>query len=176
MVRLSDDRLVEIVPQLGTFVSRISVESVHDAQFIREALECAAVRLAAERATAADVANLRATLLRQHETEATGDFDRFYGLDDDLHHALCDLSGHGIAWDMSQRAKSHLNRVRRLSLPVPSYLGEMISEHEAVVDAVDRHDPDGAEEALRHHLRMVLSSLPRIRAEHPDYFSAEDDQ
>jgi DNA-binding GntR family transcriptional regulator len=176
MVRLRDDRLVEIVPQLGTFVSRISVESVHDAQFIREALECAAIRLAAERATDADVAALRATLLRQHETDVAADFDRFYELDDDLHHALCDLSGHGVAWSLSQRAKSHLNRVRRLSLPVPSYIGEMISEHEAVVDAVAGHDPDGAEEALRHHLRMVLSTLPRIRADHPDYFSAEEDR
>jgi DNA-binding GntR family transcriptional regulator len=176
LVRLRDDRLVEIVPQLGTFVSRISVESVHDAQFIREALECAAIRLAAERATDADIAALRATLLRQHETDATADFDRFYELDDDLHQALCDLSGHTVAWSLSQRAKSHLNRVRRLSLPVPSYIGEMISEHEAVVEALGRHDPDGAEEALRHHLRMVLSTLPRIRADHPDYFSAEEAQ
>ena len=36
--RLRDDRLIEIVPQLGTFVSRISVADVDDAQFIREAL------------------------------------------------------------------------------------------------------------------------------------------
>src|SRR5436305_1999373 len=44
LVRLRDDRLVEIVPQLGTYVSRIGVQAVADAQFIREALECAAIR------------------------------------------------------------------------------------------------------------------------------------
>src|SRR4029077_20767075 len=48
--RLRDDRLVDVVPQLGTFVSRISTQAVSDAQFIREALECAAVRPAAEQA------------------------------------------------------------------------------------------------------------------------------
>ena len=32
------------------------------------------------------------------------------------------------------------------------------------------HDPDAAEAALRHHLRMVLREVPRIREEHPDYF------
>jgi GntR family transcriptional regulator, rspAB operon transcriptional repressor len=60
--------------------------------------------------------------------------------------------------------------VRRLSLPEPGYLGEMVAEHRTVVAAVANHDPDAAEAALRHHLRMVLSSLPSIRAAHPDYF------
>src|ERR671937_3325528 len=58
LVRLRDERLVEIVPQLGTFVTRISGTAVADAQFIREALECACVRRTAEIATEDDVAAL----------------------------------------------------------------------------------------------------------------------
>jgi GntR family transcriptional regulator, rspAB operon transcriptional repressor len=63
--------------------------------------------------------------------------------------------------------------VRRLSLAEPSYIAEMIEEHKAVVHAVGRREPDAAENALRHHLRMVLSDLPNIRNAHPEYF--EDD-
>src|SRR3954471_16619006 len=70
--RLRDDRLVEIVPQLGTFVSPISTRAVADAQFVREALECAAIRLAAVNAVPADVLALRAILGRQ---EAARDAD-----------------------------------------------------------------------------------------------------
>jgi DNA-binding GntR family transcriptional regulator len=170
LVRLRDDRLVEIVPQLGTFVSRISPGAVADAQFIREALECSAVRLAAERADRSDVAALAGLLTRQEEVRDAHDFDRFYVLDDELHGALCELSGHGVAWALAQRANGHLNRVRRLSLAQPRYLAEMVAEHTLVVDAVRRGDPDAAEAALRHHLRMVLSGVPAIREEHPDYF------
>ena len=173
LVRLRDDRLVEIVPQLGTFVSRISTRAVADAQFIREALECSAVRLAAERAGRADVAALTGLISRQEEVRDSHDFDRFFVLDDELHGALCELSGHGIAWSLAQRANGHLNRVRRLSLPQPRYLEEMVAEHTLVVDAVRRGDSDAAEAALRHHLRMVLSGLPAIQAEHPDYFEKE---
>ena len=171
--RLRDDRLVEIVPQLGTFVTRISEDAVADAQFVREALECAAVRRAALRARDRDLGGLEAIIRRQEAAREAADFDGFYVLDDDLHRALCDLSGHDIAWSLSQRAKGHLNRVRRLSLPAPGYLMEMISEHRAVVAAVAQRDPDAAEQALRHHLRMVLSTLPAIRAQHPDYFEPE---
>jgi DNA-binding GntR family transcriptional regulator len=171
--RLQEERLVEVVPQLGTFVTRISNGAVEDAQFVREALECAAIRETAVRAGGDDVAALEAIVARQDETRDNQDFDRFYELDEELHQALCDLSGHGIAWSLSQRAKGHLNRIRRLSLPEPGYISEMISEHRAVVAAVAAHDPDAAEQALRHHLRMVLSSLPAIRAQHPDYFEEE---
>ena len=168
--RLRDDRLVEIIPQLGSFVSRISVQAVGDAQFIREALECAAVRRAAELAGEDDIARLEENLNSQDRAGDAGDLDAFYLLDDAFHRGLCDLSGHAAVWAVSDRAKSHLNRVRRLSLAMPDYLPEMISEHRTVVGAVAGHDPDAAEEALRHHLRMVLREVPRLRDEHPDYF------
>src|SRR3954452_5033883 len=60
LVRLRDERLVEIAPQLGTFVARISDRQLADAQFAREALECAAIRLAAARAGGAVVLALEA--------------------------------------------------------------------------------------------------------------------
>jgi GntR family transcriptional regulator, rspAB operon transcriptional repressor len=172
--RLREERLVAVVPQLGTFVTRISTSAVSDAQFVREALECAAIRETALNAEDRDVAALETIVRSQDATREAADYDRFYVLDDELHHVLCDLSGHEIAWSLSQRAKGHLNRIRRLSLPEPGYLMEMIAEHRTVVSAVADHDPDAAEEALRHHLRMVLSTLPAIRAQHPDYFEAEE--
>jgi GntR family transcriptional regulator, rspAB operon transcriptional repressor len=173
LARLRDDQLVQIVPQLGTFVSRISVAGVDDAQFLREALECSAIRLAAERADAADVAALGTLIAHQEDARDAADASAFFVLDDELHSTLCELSGRPIAWTIVARANGHLNRVRRLSLAEPSYIAEMIEEHKAVVDAVGRAEPDAAEQALRHHLRMVLSDLPNIRNDHPEYF--EDD-
>jgi DNA-binding GntR family transcriptional regulator len=168
--RLRDDQLVQIVPQLGTFVSRISVAGVDDAQFLREALECSAVRLAAERVDAADVASLEVLIKHQEAARDAADASAFLVLDDELHSTLCELSGRPIAWTIVARANGHLNRVRRLSLAEPRYIAEMIEEHKAVVDAVGHGDPDAAEQALRHHLRMVLSDLPTIRHDHPEYF------
>jgi DNA-binding GntR family transcriptional regulator len=170
LVRLRDERLVAIVPQLGTFVSYISPQAVSDASFIREALECAAIRQTAVVATEDDIASLEENLRAQERADERGDFDTFYVLDEEFHRVLCDLSGHATVWAVSQRAKGHLNRIRRLSIPIPTYIGEMIAEHRGVVAAVAEHDPDLAEERLRHHLRMVLREIPQIRSEHPDYF------
>ena len=174
LVRLRDERLVAIVPQLGTFVTLISNDGVEDAAFVREALECAAIRLATERARPEDLAELQANLAAQDRAQEAGDADAFDRLDDALHRRLCELSGREIAWHLSRRANGHLDRVRRLSLPEPGYLGEMVAEHRQVVAAVADRDPDHAEATLRHHLRMVLSSLPHIREVHPDYFEESE--
>ncbi len=171
LAALREERLVAIVPQLGTFVTLVSEQAVADSAFVREALECAAIRLATERATPEALAALQANLAAQERAEADGDAEVFDRLDDDLHRQLCELSGHGIAWALSRRANGHLDRVRRLSLPEPGYLGEMVAEHRAVVAAVADGDADRAESVLRHHLRMVLSSLPQIRSAHPEFFA-----
>jgi DNA-binding GntR family transcriptional regulator len=174
LIRLRDEQLVEIVPQRGTFVSPISVRGIADAQFVREALECAAVRLSAKRADDDAIADLWSMIDAQHHAREGGDLEAFYLLDEAFHTKLTDLSGHAVASSLANRAKGHLNRVRRLSLPLPNYMAKMIAEHEAVVTAVGEHDPDTAERALRHHLQMVLSELPRIRAEHPELFDDDD--
>src|ERR1700749_52485 len=149
--RLRDDRLVEVRPQIGTFVARISPQAVSDAQFIREALECTAVRVSAELADEESMAQLEENLRAQERATDRIDIDAWQLLDDTFHRQICDLSGHPAVWPVNKRAKSHLNRLRRLSLSMPDYLSTMVDAHRAVSDAVARHDPDGAEIALREH-------------------------
>ncbi len=173
LARLKEDRLVAIVPQLGTFVTMISRSAVEDAAFVREALECAAIRLATERISESGLEEIQANLSAQERAESNHDAETFDLLDEDLHRTICQQSGHEIAWALSRRANGHLDRVRRLSLPDNSYLSEMVSEHKSMVAAIANGDPDRAEAELRRHLRMVLSSLDQIRSRHPEYFEAE---
>jgi GntR family transcriptional regulator, rspAB operon transcriptional repressor len=173
LARLRDERLVAIVPQLGTFVTFIDEDAVADAHFVREALEVGAIRIAAGQATDGAVTALRDNLVEQQRAVDADDAATFARLDDDLHHLLCDLSGREVAWRLSERTRGQLDRVRLLSLPEAGYRDQMLAEHRAVVDAVAARDADGAETQLRHHLRMVLSQLPAIREAHPEYFQEE---
>ena len=116
------------------------------------------------------MAQLEENLRAQERATERIDIDSWQLLDDTYHRYLCDLSGHPAVWPVNERAKSHLNRLRRLSLTMPDYLPTMVEDHRAIADAVGGHDPDAAEEALREHLRAVLREVPRIREQHPDYF------
>jgi DNA-binding GntR family transcriptional regulator len=170
LIQLADDGLVEIYPQTGTFVARISVHGVTEAQFIREALECAALRRAVQLVTDEDVQRLEENLERQRTAYAANDIDTFYLLDEALHQALVERSGFPGVWRVAQRAKVHLNRARRLSLPTVSTIGELIEQHAGIVAAVAARDAARAESQLAEHLRMVLADLPALQRTYPDYF------
>jgi DNA-binding GntR family transcriptional regulator len=173
LARLRDERLVAIVPQLGTFVTFIDEEAVADAHFVREALEVGAIRIAADGVDDGRMRALEDNLSAQERAVAADDAETFARLDDDLHHILCDLSGREVAWRLSERTRGQLDRVRLLSLPEAGYRDQVLAEHRAVVAAVVDRDAERAERELRHHLRMVLSQLPAIREAHPEYFQED---
>jgi DNA-binding GntR family transcriptional regulator len=176
LLQLADDSLVVIYPQAGTFVARISVHGVAEAQFVREALECAALRRGIEHFTEADLRRLEQNIERQRDAHAAHDVDTFYILDEAFHQALVERSGFPGVWRLAQRAKVHLNRARRLSLPAVSTIGELIEQHAAIVARVAAGDGTAAEVALSEHLRMVLADLPALQREYPDYFADGDEE
>ena len=166
LILLAEEGLIHVYPQLGSFVARIDVQQVRDAQFIREAVELAALHAAAARATPADIAALRALIAAQREADAP----TFFALDDDFHRSLMAAAGHESAWRIVGSAKGHLDRVRRLSLPIPNTIERLIDEHTDVVDHLEAGREPAAEAALQRHLRGVFDDLDTIRARHEDLF------
>ena len=175
IIQLRTEGLVEVAPQMGSFVSKISVRDVREAQFAREALECAAVRVAAERIDADAAGRLHENLASQRAAQMSADLEQFYRLDEEFHRELVATSGYPGISDLLDRSRAHLNRLRRLSLPVPDVIEGLIDQHSAVVDALELNDADQAEAELRHHLRGVYRVLEPLRDAHPDYFVSPGD-
>lgn len=171
LILLGEEALVDVFPKLGTFVSRISVDAVLEAQFMREALELAALHEAGKRARAEDFAELRAILDAQRAAHAAQDADAFFDLDEAFHRRLMEASGYRTLWRTVATAKAHLDRARRLSLPLPRRIESLIDEHLAVVDALERRDTAAAEQALRGHLQGVFGDLGTIQASRPELFT-----
>lgn len=173
LLRLSDEGLVDVRPQAGTFVSLISVAAVREAQFVREALETAALKAAGTRLTDAELAGLNANVAAQREAAAANDRERFYELDEAFHRSLIEASAFPGVARVTDRSRAHLNRVRRLSLPMPEVIDGLVAQHAEIVDSLGKRDLDRAETVLRRHLRAVLDSLPHLVRRHPGFFEAD---
>jgi DNA-binding GntR family transcriptional regulator len=174
LILLAEEGLVDVYPQLGTFVSRIRERDVASAQFVREALELAALRDGVALAGERDVLELRALLAAQSDAERHGDPEEFFRLDEEFHARLMTAAGHAEAWSVVGHAKAHLDRARRLSLPLEDQLPLLIRQHTDVVDALAHRDAEGADAALRVHLRQVFADVGTIREQHPEFFSDGD--
>jgi DNA-binding GntR family transcriptional regulator len=168
--RLADDGLVQVVPQVGTFVAPIDLATVRDNHFVRETLECRIVELAAGRATDADRKALAANLAEQSRAIAAGDAAAFFRADEAMHALLAGIAGHASAWHVIHAAKGQLDRVRRLSLADAGRSRVRLREHRAIVACVARGDAPGALAAMRAHLATIFDAIDRIAAENAHFF------
>jgi DNA-binding GntR family transcriptional regulator len=172
VLQLADEGLVDVVPQHGTFVARISSAAVLEAQFVREALEIAALRAAVGRLPAGFEERIQANLAEQRRAGGRG-AEGFYALDQAFHRLLLDASGHPEVWRIAHRSRAHLDRVRQLSLPDPDVISGLVGEHELIAERLLAGDGEGAETALRDHLQLVAVKLPELIEQHPEYFERE---
>jgi GntR family transcriptional regulator, rspAB operon transcriptional repressor len=165
-IKLAEEGLLEIRPQRGTIVPKISVALVEDARFVREAIEADVVRLAARDFAPAQLRQLEDLLVAQRHTD---DVEGFVTLDDRFHRLLAEGVGRARAWNVIESQKAQLDRVRYLSVrQFPK--AKLIEQHAAVVEAIRARDPDRAEATMRLHLRAIIDDLPKIAAERAEYF------
>jgi len=170
IIRLEGEGFLVVRPQVGTAVAPIDLDAVADGQFLREAVECRAVALAAQRATAADVRELKAQLREQARAVARGDQAGFIAQDDRMHQRLVAMSGHPNVWHAVEDVKAQLDRVRFLSLEDPRWLSSILAQHEAIVQHVIDGDGTAAVSAMSRHLRAVFASVDAIAHERPQFF------
>lgn len=171
--RLSQLGFLLIRPQRATVVTHISEEGVHQARFIRTALEMETVRAASERLTTEQMDRLDALIERQQAAIDTGDRVLFHALDDDFHKHICDMSGHDFAWALIRESKAHMDRVRYLSLSFGAQ--SALDDHKAIMAALRSRDGDQAAASMRIHLSRIKTIISRIRESHGQHF-AEDEK
>ncbi|OSP55818.1 hypothetical protein BV911_05445 [Pseudoruegeria sp. SK021] len=173
LIKLNDEALVKIVPNSGTFVSRIVLETVFEGQLVRHALEMKLVRLAAIRMTADAERQFDFNMYQQRRLAQDCDYEQFYELDEAFHALIAEVGSSPRVWRIVHSAKAQLDRVRRLAFPMPSHLDIILSEHDAILTGLKLHDPDRAGVAMEGHLDRVFESIRTLVSEQKDLFSAE---
>lgn len=170
-IRLSESGLVEVRPQRGTYVVRISRQAVLEARFIRESLEVAITLEAAKSSMPSSVLmELNELIERQRSCIERQDHDRFFFLDEMFHRTLALSTGQAMAWKVIEDVKAQLDRVRYLSIPDSTPIPKLADQHQAIVDAISSSDTEAAEQAMIHHQREILHSLPELERRFPEMF------
>ena len=171
-IKLAEERLVEVRPQRGTFVRKISLKEVLDARHLREIIEVSIIREVAEQNDPALITRLRKLISEQEATPAK-DAHAFFELDEEMHKTLAQHAGREYAWRVSESIKSQLNRLRFLNLSYDFQIAkaELIRDHIAILDAIEAGNADLAARRMETHLRSILKAIPLIVKQHPDYFT-----
>ncbi|MBD3586415.1 GntR family transcriptional regulator [Salinimonas sp. HHU 13199] len=162
---------VEVRPQRGTFVSKLSISKIVEARFIREALEVAVVAHCAQHASDSLIATCESLIDKQRNAASQLNALGFQQLDDDFHQTLADFAQYKRAASLIQYEKAHMDRVRNLSLKeFGGQYDSVLEQHTAIIDALRARDPVAAREAMSSHLHLILQVLESVKTRHPAYF------
>lgn len=154
--------MVDVYPQYATVVAKIDLDHARPAQFLRLSIELEAVRRLTADASAETAKDLREVLVRQAAVATQETDDVFDSIDREFHRILYEKTGILELWASVRRQSVHLDRLRRLHLPMPGKMQTVLTEHEAIVDAIVSGRPAHAEMALRKHLCATLSIIDVI--------------
>jgi DNA-binding GntR family transcriptional regulator len=157
---LAEEHLLEVRPQSGTFVAPIRLSRIWDAQFLRIAVEVAAIRKLAASVTPETIIQLQDNLDAQLRAIARGEVDEFYAIDEKFHETILQAAGHGMVWKVINAAKAHMDRVRFMKMPLGRHMEDVFDEHQKIIRALETGLPELAENALYEH----LSKLPQVVA------------
>jgi GntR family transcriptional regulator, rspAB operon transcriptional repressor len=171
VARLSVEGLVDVVPQAGTFVARLSMPEIREGAFLREAIELAAVERVAPVITEDQLAQLRRSIAVQATLVDHADIPGFYAQDAGMHEMLLSFTGFRRLAQVSDTAWLQVNRARRLILPVPGRVQQTLDEHRSILSALEARDPVAARAAVRHHLGQLVTYLEPLERTHPESFA-----
>jgi DNA-binding GntR family transcriptional regulator len=155
--RLAQERLVEVYPRRGMFVTGVDVRELARLSEVRAALEPEAARLAAERATDADRRELDALLeeLEAHESD-------LMDLDERIHRAVYRAAHNDLLEGTLEQYYVLALRIWTLALDRDHELEEAVEAHRALLEAIRDGDGERAADTMRAHVLDFEQAMHRV--------------
>jgi DNA-binding GntR family transcriptional regulator len=163
--RISDEGLVTILAQTGTYVAPINRVDLEEAYVIRRALEMESARRAAVKFTPSAGELLEDNMAAHRLAISRGRYATAIQLDDVFHRTIAEICGLPGIWRAVDISKAQMDRGRTLVIPKPGYGEQTIEQHGAILDALRRHDAEGAAQAMEHHLETSFRNTLEVAAE-----------
>lgn len=158
---LATKGLIEMKPNRGFFVRRLSRKEAEDIYEVRAALFGCAARLFAMRITAADQECLQSLVGRMSEAAASGDIDVYYPANLEFHGIIVDESGNQTLARTYRGLVESLHVFRARGLVHERNMEPSNREHQAIVEALLARDPDMAFRAAFDHVDAAKSRMAK---------------
>ncbi len=150
--RLAELGLVTMRPRCGCEVATVSEDDIREIRTLRAELEVFALRLAMQHIDPAALARLE-TLQQSCEREVDGGNRlEVFRRDSAFHLSIAQLSGNRYLHDTLRRLDARVLLCRMLLCRTGDKIRDTVAFHRIIIDAMERSDTTGAEQAMRRHI------------------------
>ena len=166
--------------QRGTQVSRISINRLRHAVFLRTVLEESVLRqLCATGLTDEQFQLLEDSLQKQRRFYADQSSTELLDEDTRMHRMFYEFCGREHAWDSFSVINCDMMRIRQLQIMTYSYKVHMVAvaswentltEHRMMLDCLRRRDAEAIVVMCHQHLGFITRDADHLRRLYPQYF------
>lgn len=169
LIILQGEKLVNILPQSGTFVAKIDTEYIKQLTYFRHVMEKEILLEMIDKNISA-IKETEKILAMQEIDLKLHDVKSFMKNDDDFHEQLFRLAGHQELWEIIEKSSRQRNRFRWLKAKLIG-LTPTITQHREIVDCIERKDRDQLLKCLVIHHDIHLGEAETLRKMYPEYFT-----
>jgi len=172
MTLLEQEGFVRTRPRRGIFVVRKTKREIVEMITIMAALESMAARLAAERASPGDIAELHG-LMDDFRSGNSGErLDDYSDANIAFHQAIIRMSGCVLLADMTENLFIHMRAIRKITIHQDDRASRSIVDHMRIIEALGRRDPEVAERLAREHTLGLAAHVQQ----HGDFLDTARDE
>ena len=158
---LEQEGFVRSAPRRGIFVVKKSKREIIEMILVWAALESMAARLAATRASDAELHALT-HMFDEFETERPKDhLGEYSDANIRFHQTIIRLSGCDLIGEMTENLFIHVRAIRDISMRQQDRATRSINEHRGIISALQARDADGAERLVREHTLGLAGHVER---------------
>jgi DNA-binding GntR family transcriptional regulator len=161
MTVLEQEGFVRTRPRRGVFVVRKKKREIVEMITVIAALESMAARLAAQRASDTEIAELRRMMA---EFSLGNDGERLAEYSDTniaFHQAIIKMSGCALLAEMTENLFIHMRAIRKITIHQENRAARSIIDHMRIIEALERRDPERAERLAREHTLGLAEHVER---------------
>ena len=159
--RLMHEGLVQVIPRKGVVVQPITLDQALHILEARSVNEPYSAGLAAERATAADIARMQEIQASAGPLIRSRDREKLMYLDRAFHRLISDAAHNSVAAEILTMLHERSLRFWFIAFGDDLQLRRIDDEHRAILDAIKKRDRAGSEAAMRAHIDSSRNHIMR---------------
>jgi DNA-binding GntR family transcriptional regulator len=156
---LAAEGLVTIVPHRGAMVSELSDTDLAQLFSVRAGLEAMAARSAAQFASKEQCAEMLDLIDQMHRALSRRNPAAYYSLAASFHDLLLQASGNQVLIKLYNQIKTQFRRYQAAMARIPQLPARSNREHEVIVAAIRKRDPEAAARAAEQHVNSVVDQF-----------------
>lgn len=172
MVQLIEEKLLEVFPQKGSFVSKINLNLVEEAIFIRELCENKILKIAClDRKNMDLIMELEKNIEYQKIIlNFNKDLYEFFMLDNQFHYILFEYYNKKNSWKAIKRLSTHYDRLRLLDALEKINIEATFEQHQEIVNTIKAREISKIEALIEKHLLNYKVLIKKYKKKYPEYF------